>query len=376
MRLIYTLLLFFCFSFLVAQTEQQYVVNGQLGVYDPPAKVYLMYQGDNQFIIDTCDLKQGHFSFSGKTDATFFARLILDKEGEGINSDNDILELYVDPGAIDIKGDNLVSTARITGSPTSALLAEYQEEQAKFQSEVDKLHAVYQQATPERQASRIFIDSLNRMHADFKQEYDRMTFTFIEQHPESMLSISLLQLNVDTEPASKRVEDVFASLSDKIKNTKDGQKLAESIEKSRQLKIGEQAPDFNIKNMQGDIISLSMFRGKYLFINFWSPECDHCKKEMPNVVEAYHRYINKDFTVLSIAIESHENLLKWFDAIEENKMTWTNASDLNGWLSKAARDYRVYEVPFNLLIDPDGKIIARDLYGTNLKFTLDSFLNK
>jgi len=375
MRLINTLLLFFCLSSLLAQTEQQYIINGHVGTYDSPSKVYLMYRVDGQFVIDTCDMKVGFFSFSGMVDATFFARLILDKEGKGLNSSDDMLELYVDPGTTEITGDNLISAAKITGSPTSDLLSVYQRKQEVFQAQQNQLQAVYLQASPERRASQHFIDSLEQQNAIIRQMDDEMFFSFIADHPNSMMSVSLLEGNVDSQPVTEKIESLYASLSDKVKNTKSGRELGVSIEKSRQLKVGEQAPDFTIKNMHGDSISLSMFRGKYLFINFWSPDCDHCKKEMPEVVEAYHQYIDKNFTILSIAIESQDNLLKWFDAIEDNKMTWTNASDLNGWMSKTARDYRVYDVPFNLLIDPDGKIIAKNIFGDNLKQTLRSFLN-
>ena len=143
--------------------------------------------------------------------------------------------------------------------------------------------------------------------------------------------------------------------------------LDEQLQKS-QLIIGQQAPEISLPDPNGKEIKLSSFRGKYVLIDFWASWCGPCRNENPNVVKAYKKYKDKNFTILGVSLDSEKN--EWTDAIEMDGLTWTQVSDLKFWGSMVVPLYHIESIPANVLIDPDGKIIAQNLRGVLLDIKL------
>jgi thiol-disulfide isomerase/thioredoxin len=123
-------------------------------------------------------------------------------------------------------------------------------------------------------------------------------------------------------------------------------------------------------NAEGQPVSLESFRGKYVLVDFWASWCGPCRMENPNVVSAYQRYKDKNFTVLGVSLDRDKN--KWLQAIDADRLTWTHVSDLAFWNNAAAKLYKVTSIPQNYLLDPEGRIIGKNLRGP----ALDSFLEK
>jgi len=136
--------------------------------------------------------------------------------------------------------------------------------------------------------------------------------------------------------------------------------------------IGSMAADFTQNDTANNPVSLSSFRGKYVLVDFWASWCRPCRMENPNVVRAYNRFKDKNFTVLSVSLDMQKD--NWVKAIKDDKLTWTNVSDLQYWNNAAAQLYRIQSVPQNILVDPEGKIIARNLRGEELEQALKSIL--
>jgi thiol-disulfide isomerase/thioredoxin len=123
--------------------------------------------------------------------------------------------------------------------------------------------------------------------------------------------------------------------------------------------IGTQAVEFTQNDTEGHPVSLSSFRGKYVLVDFWASWCAPCRRENPHVVEAYQQYKNKNFTILSVSLDRQKE--NWLKAIKDDNLTWTHVSDLQYWDNAVARLYMIEQIPQNILIDPNGKIIARNL---------------
>jgi len=161
----------------------------------------------------------------------------------------------------------------------------------------------------------------------------------------------------------------------KIKETNDRQ-LALSKQKSQAMDEPEwtnkQAPELSLPDVNGKTITLSSFKGKYVLVDFWASWCLPCRRENPNVVQAYNRYKGKNFTILGVSLDKQKD--DWLGAIEADKLSWTQVSDLQEWSSAAVSTFNFNGIPFNVLIDPDGKIIAQSLRGDSLERKLEEVL--
>jgi thiol-disulfide isomerase/thioredoxin len=122
------------------------------------------------------------------------------------------------------------------------------------------------------------------------------------------------------------------------------------------------------------MISLSSFRGKYVLVDFWASWCKPCRMENPVVVKAYQQFKNRNFTVLGVSLDQPGAKDDWMKAVMKDGLTWTQVSDLKFWDSAVVSLYQISGIPYNVLIDPQGKIIAESLRGDDLSATLDKLL--
>ncbi len=135
---------------------------------------------------------------------------------------------------------------------------------------------------------------------------------------------------------------------------------------------GKPAPNLTMQDVNGKTVSISDFKGKYLLVDFWASWCGPCRQENPNVVAAFNKYKNKNFTILGVSLD--EDKQAWKDAITKDGLTWNHMSDLKQWDSQAVKAYGFDGIPFNVLIDPNGNIIANSLRGADLETKLAQVL--
>ena len=132
------------------------------------------------------------------------------------------------------------------------------------------------------------------------------------------------------------------------------------------------APDFNMADPNGNPVSLSSLRGKWVLLDFWASWCLPCRKENPNIVSAFRQYKDKNFTILGVSLDDNKNA--WLQAIQDDSLEWYHVSDLKHWKNEAAVLYGVRSIPYNLLIDPSGNIVAENLHGSALQTTRAKFI--
>lgn len=203
--------------------------------------------------------------------------------------------------------------------------------------------------------------------------YSRAT-DFIKKQPPSLGLLTMMQ------NASLFDEDrylaVYVDVADKFKKAgaNYAKEFIDHVEKLKKLAIGQEAPEIALPDPEGKIVKLSSFRGKFILVDFWAKWCGPCRAENPNVVKAYNQFKDKGFDILSVSLDRTKE--DWVKAIQDDGLTWNHVSDLKFFDSQAAKDYNINAIPFSILIDPKGIIIAKNLRGVDLQKKLDEVLNK
>lgn len=193
-----------------------------------------------------------------------------------------------------------------------------------------------------------------------------------------MRAMLYAQVLDDADKASALLQDIAKDFADSEPGTVaktilkqiDAQKESRAIQAS--LKAGATFPDFDAKDLAGQPLSLSKYKGKVVLVDFWATWCGPCRAELPNVVAAYSKYHEKGFDIVGISLDQSEDALKNF--LPENKVTWAQYFDGKGWENELARKYGITSIPMTFLLDKEGKIVAKDLRGEALAAELDRLL--
>jgi len=362
----------YCPDIIAQKQKDSFVIEGYLNNQDSSSKIVFIRKIGEAIKVDSINIQNGKFHFEGKADYPFPAQLILSQGNENIPSDQ--LTVYIEPGIMKIEGEDKISNAKVSGSRTNDLNVEFQNKLTGIRQKGESIQRTFVDASLEQKNSKVFIDSLDREYANVIQEYNNIALSFIAEHPDEILSAYMVRSELRMHPDNRAAHNAFLGLSESVRNTPVGKDIGEIIDKSSRVEIGKDAPDFSIEDMHGNIISLSDFRGKYVLLNFWSPDCGNCKEEIPILKENYNKYKDKGFVIIGIAVEDEPNKQKWLNTIKEYNLDWINTSDLKMWQSPILELYNIKAVPHNLIISPSGKIVAKELHGDNLKQTLERIL--
>ena len=148
--------------------------------------------------------------------------------------------------------------------------------------------------------------------------------------------------------------------------------MQSQIEKTKKTFVGQSIMPFTQKDTSGVDVSIAALKGKYVLIDFWASWCGPCRRENPNIVKAYKNYKDNNFEILGVSLDDKRD--KWIAAIHKDELKWYHVSDLKGWKNEVSEMFGIRSIPQNLLIDPDGKIIARNITGHELAIALTKHL--
>lgn len=196
--------------------------------------------------------------------------------------------------------------------------------------------------------------------------------SLVAAHPASPVSAYLFMRNFATRMDYDGVKAIRDKFDASLDTTVYVKQIEDLLGRLVNLRVGATAPDFTLNDPDGKPVSLSSLRGKYVLVDFWASWCPDCRKENPNIVAAYKKYQNKNFTVLGVSLDRKKE--PWVAAIEKDGLTWTHVSDLQGWDTPVADLYVIKWIPKNYLIDPEGVILASGLEGEALDTKLAEVL--
>ncbi|RPD42263.1 TlpA disulfide reductase family protein [Chitinophaga barathri] len=302
----------------LSASAQDFSITGTVkGVEN--GKVYLQRFSNKMFFtIDSAEIKDGKFRFSQKPALPELYGITLKPESSPY-----FIFLEDKPVTVALDSAAYYSKTTVTGSPSQDLFTQY------------------------------------------RQTRDVNVSEFIMQNPASLVSAYVLYRDFSYRLSADEIDANVKLLDPSLSETQYVKVLRGLTPVLRSADVGKKAPDFTLPGVNGETVKLSDHFGKYVLLDFWASWCGPCRRENPNLVKVYHQYKGKGFDIVAVSLDKQKD--NWLKGIADDKLEWTHASDLAFWNSAPAALYGIRAIPGNVLIGPDGTIIARNLRGEELR---------
>jgi peroxiredoxin len=326
-------------------------------IKNSPSFEMILYKqtGYDFSVVDTILLdKNDKFQYEVKlTEPGFYELRIADSKS---------IQLALESSDLNITYDFVDGDLVIKGSDDAKHMVKINQLLDEYQKEINLLNTAYYNAMSNNDIEEVKDIQDRAMNLEIK--YAEKAKSLVKEMENSFVALSAIPL-INFRDNFLFWDEIITSLYTKYPSMKLISNLQMEIEEMRPLSIGQVAPEISLSNPEGQMTNLSDLRGKYVLIDFWAAWCKPCREENPNVRRLYNQYQAKGFEVFGVSLDRTKDA--WVKAIEEDQLPWTHVSDLKYFNSEAAALYKINAIPATYLLDPEGKIIAKDLRGMLLE---------
>lgn len=339
--------------------------------------VYLQYRTNGEWKMDSVQAKDGKYAFSGTIAEPVQGRLrvkyAVGADGKKIATVGirDMTSVFLQPGKIKVTSIDSFSNVSVKGSAAHAEFAKLNELQKPFDARIKPLmekYTAFGKAKDRENQSKVEeeIDAID------KEKSEKVFGDYVKNNPSSPIALYALQQYAGWDIDADKVEPLYNSLSNANKDYPSAADFKENLEIAKKTGIGKMAMDFTQNDTLDNPVMLSSFKGRYVLVDFWASWCGPCRAENPNVVKVFNKYKDRNFHIIGVSLDRPGQKEKWLKAIHDDKLDWTQVSDLKFWDNEVAKQYGIKAIPQNLLLDPEGKIIAKNLRGDELDQKLEA----
>lgn len=379
------IILFLGFLPLLANAQdksQKFTVSGKIKTLAfKPDWIFLQYRTNNEWKTDSAQSKNGKYSFSGKVMEPAAGRIrvryVLDAAGKKIPtvSARDIAVVFLQPGKIKVTHIDSFSNVEVKGSAAHNEYVKLSKQSKIYDDRMQPLferYSAYAKVKDKENQDKVEkeIDALDA------EKREKVYGEYVKNNPSSPLAFYALQQYAGWEINADIIEPLFNTLSDANKNYPAAILFKEDVAIAKKTGIGKLAMDFTQNDTLGSPVMLSSFKGRYVLVDFWASWCGPCRAENPNVVRVFNKYKGQNFHIIGVSLDRPGQKEKWMKAIHDDQLEWTHVSDLKFWDNDVAKQYGIKAIPQNLLLDPEGKIIAKNLRGDELEQKLGEVMEK
>lgn len=346
------------------------IINGNIKGLPEGAKIYII-SADRDYWKDSTVVKNGRFAFRMDNYAGRSASLRLTPDHQM----GKWLEFYIDKGVMNITSSKPdVNDFKISGSPYAMDFYNYYS-MLKAHNYFRDINAIAAEnmtaiAHNDTTAAEKVYEKFQKLYTD-KAELDKK---WIAAHKNSPVSSYLIYVDIWRRVSREELGKLLNTLTPKAKDNVESKELDQMVYVYKHVRPGLPAMDFTQKDTSGKEVSLKDFKGKYVLLNFWASWCEPCRAENPALVKIFNEYNSKGFTILSISLDENRN--SWIKAINADQLNWTQISDMKQWSNEVSAKYAINSIPRNILVSPDGIILADDINTDDLEKKLAEAFKK
>lgn len=350
-----------------------YIITGTINGIENGTSITLERQDETKgiIIIDSTKVQDGKFSFKGTAlEPSIHFLQVKNITGKVV--------FILEEGKINLLVyKDSIPKSKIGGTKNNDYLYNFNLSAQKIQRNMFNFQSANMQKITDAQAKHdtLVINNLMKEYNQFQEKMNMLTSKYPEENPKSFISVVILENLLNNPNADvENLKKTYSNLDISIKNTKPGKSVENKLANFKSVGINDIAPDFSAPNPNGNIISLKKSLGKVTIIDFWASWCGPCRRENPNVVALYNEFHSKGLNIVGVSLD--KTLEDWQKAITKDGITWTQVSNLKFWEDPIAKLYKVQQIPTTFILDASGKIVAKDLRGTELKAKVIELLGK